>query len=109
MDKLHQVVSVSALDDTRVRVVFDNGVEGVFDCSPYMKNKFWSRLSSPAFFRLVRAECGTLVWPDDIDIDPEEIWEGCVKGGSNAGSAPAPLSAGFTAAEPPARYDADRT
>ena len=81
MKELHQVVSASAMDDAKVRVLFENGVEGVFDCSRYMADKFWARLSDPSFFRLVKADCGTLVWPDDIDIDPEEIWEDCVKSG----------------------------
>ena len=34
---------------------------------------------NPAFFRQVRVDCGTLCWPNDIDIDPEEVWDDCVK------------------------------
>lgn len=35
----------------------------------------WAKLKSPAFFRQVRAECGTLCWPEDIDVAPESVWE----------------------------------
>lgn len=64
------------MDDTKVFVTFDNGTSGVFDCAPYMEESYWSCLKSPAYFRQVKAEYGTLCWPNDIDIDPEEIWDG---------------------------------
>ena len=68
-------VSAQALPDFRVRVAFDTGAVGVFDCKPLLGDAYWKRLADPAFFRLVRAECGTLAWPDDIDISPEDVWE----------------------------------
>ncbi len=73
------VVSAEPLPDFRVRVVFDTGESGVFDCKHLLSDPFWNRLSDPAFFRLVRAAYGTLAWPDDIDIAPEDVWEGTVK------------------------------
>lgn len=79
MKVLHQVVAATPLDDRRIRVSFENGVGGTFDCSPYFKDKYWACLANPAFFRQVRVDCGTLCWPNDIDIDPEEVWDDCVK------------------------------
>ena len=43
-----------------------------------LKDKYWASLANPAFFRQVRVDCGTLCWPNDIDIDPEEVWDDCV-------------------------------
>ena len=79
MNILHQVVAASPLDDTKIRVSFENGMSGFFDCEPYFRDKYWESLSNPAFFRQVRVDCGTLCWPNDIDIDPEEVWDDCVK------------------------------
>ena len=79
MTELHSAIAVEPIDDTRLRVSFDNGAVGVFDCSPYMKEKYWSRLCSPTYFRRVKVECGMLCWPDDIDIAPEDVWEDSVK------------------------------
>lgn len=52
-------------------------------------------------------EYGTLVWPDDIDIAPEDVWERCVRD-------PVPLPNGADSdlaascvAEAPAEYDAE--
>lgn len=72
-------VSAHALPDFRIRVGFDTGAVGVFDCKPLLSDPYWKRLADPAFFRLVRADGGTLVWPDDIDISPEEVWENTVR------------------------------
>ena len=77
MNVLHQVIKAEAVDDKRVRVSFENGVQGLFDCSSYMTDRYWDSLNNPAIFRQVRVECGTLCWPNDIDIDPEEVWEFC--------------------------------
>ena len=75
MKELHSVVKAEPLEDMKVHVVFDNGVDGVFDCAYLTKDPYWAKLSSPAFFRQVRAECGTLCWPEDIDVAPESVWE----------------------------------
>ena len=79
MSVLHQVITAVPIDERRIRVSFENGVEGVFDCSPYMSDRYWASLNNPSFFRQVRVDCGTLCWPNDIDIDPEEVWEDCEK------------------------------
>ena len=79
MEELHSVLTVNPVDDTHLRVSFDNGVVGIFDCSPYMKEKYWASLNSPAYFRQVKAEYGTLCWPNDIDIAPEDVWEDSIK------------------------------
>lgn len=70
----------------------------MFDCKPLLSDPFWNRLSDPAFFRLVRVAYGTLVWPDDIDIAPEDVWEKTVR------DAPAAVLPAFVA-EGPATYD----
>ena len=79
MSVLHQVITAVPVDERRIRVSFENGVDGVFDCSPYMSDRYWASLNNPSFFRQVRVDCGTLCWPNDIDIDPEEVWEDCEK------------------------------
>ena len=79
MEDLHQVMSAEAIDNTHVRVLFDTGESGLFDCAPYMKESYWSSLRSPSYFRQVKVECGMLCWPNDIDIAPEDVWEDAVR------------------------------
>ena len=75
MRELHSVIAAKPLDGMQVKVVFDNGVSGIFDCAYLLKDPYWAKLESPAFFRQVKAECGTLCWPEDIDVPPESVWE----------------------------------
>ena len=106
MEVLHQVVSAVPLDDSKIKVTFETGATGVFDCAPYMADRYWHDLNTPAFFRQVRAECGTLCWPNDIDIDPEEIWEDTVFDEPQA-QVPSQLNAStLSVAEDSPEYDA---
>ena len=79
MEVLHDVVAAKPLDGYRVDVEFDTGERGIFDCSRYLAKPYWRRLNDPQFFKLVRVDYGTLVWPDDIDIGPEEIYDDAVR------------------------------
>ena len=79
MEELHQVISATPLDGLKVLVTFENGVKGVFDCEYLTEDPYWAKLKSPAFFRQVKAECGTLCWPEDIDVAPESVWEDVVR------------------------------
>ena len=75
MEIIHDIVAVKPLDGYRVGVVFDTGEHGVFDCTRYLEKPYWRRLKDLEFFRQVHVDYGTLVWPDDIDIGPEDVWE----------------------------------
>lgn len=86
MEELHSVIEAEPLDGMQVKVVFDNGVSGIFDCSYLVKDPYWAKLGSPSFFRQVRAECGTLCWPEDIDLPPESIWEDVSRSTAHASS-----------------------
>jgi len=63
----------------RLSIIFKDGTHGIFDCSPYWANPYWSKLKDDAFFRMVRVDCGTLTWPGDVDIAPEEVWHNSIK------------------------------
>ena len=63
--------------DYKVRVLFRNGARGLYDCKPLLENAFWSSLRNVKFFNQAHAECGTIVWNDEIDISPESVWEDC--------------------------------
>ena len=75
MNEFHSVIEAEPLNGMQVKVVIDNGVSGTFDCTYLLKDPYWAKLESPAFFRQVKAECGTLCWPEDMDMSPESVWE----------------------------------
>lgn len=73
------VREATPLEGGRIDITFRDGKRGVFDCTPYFSESYWKRLSDPAFFKLVHVDYGTLTWPDDIDIAPEEVWRDTVR------------------------------
>lgn len=79
MDVLHDITAAEPMPGFKVHVTFDTGETGVFDCSAYLGHPYWKRLNDPAFFRLVHVCYGTLAWPDEIDIAPEDVWEKTIR------------------------------
>ena len=58
----------------KVAVEFANGERGVFDLVPYLNYPCYAPLKDPAIFAQVSAAHGTLMWPGEIDIAPEAVW-----------------------------------
>jgi hypothetical protein len=75
MEAIHDIVSAKALDGYKVDVEYDTGEKAVFDCSRYLDMPYWKRLNDKALFNQVMVGYGTLVWPGEIDIGPEDVWE----------------------------------
>jgi hypothetical protein len=84
---LPRIVNVKYLQNHRLELSFNTGEVGVIDFQPDLA-KFHGVLSplrDVAFFAKVQidSESGTLVWPGDIDLDPDVLY-------SRATSAPLP-------------------
>jgi hypothetical protein len=62
-----------ALPDLRLK--FENGEQRRFDMAAYIEQKPWVRLKSGNTFFGAFVENGTVVWPGNIDIDPETLYE----------------------------------
>lgn len=72
---LLDVVRIEVKANHILDLEFENGERRRFDMTPYMKQKPWSRLNSPALFESAYIHLGTVSWPGGIDIDPETLYE----------------------------------
>ena len=72
---LLDVTAVEARPEFLLDLEFENGERRRFDMSPYLHYPIFRRLENPGFFSLARAEHGTVVWPGNIDIAPETLYE----------------------------------
>lgn len=72
------VISAVANDDFTLNLTFEDGKSGIYDMGPLVGNGPWEPLAQLPLFKRVSIECGTTVWPGDIDIAPEELYEHCV-------------------------------
>ena len=68
-------VDVSIGDDHCLHVVFSNGEKRVFDLEPLLDRKCYARLRDKSFLAKVFIQNGCVTWPDEIDIDPEWLYE----------------------------------
>lgn len=75
---LIDVVKVIPRADFQLDLIYANGEQRRFDMRPLLAIKPWNRIAAPETFRLARAEYGTVVWPGEIDIAPETLYDDSV-------------------------------
>lgn len=74
---LEDIVSVQTLGGHKVRLRFEDGVEGVVDIAGIVPfTGVLAPLSDPACFELVSilVEHGTIGWPNGADLDPDVLY-----------------------------------
>lgn len=62
-------------DDYTLLLTFADGTRKVYNARPLLNKSIYSQLNNLAFFKCAKAECGTVVWDNDIDIAPEHLYE----------------------------------
>ncbi len=72
---LLDVVTVKPLPDFKLDLIFENGELRRFDMHPLLAIKPWNRIASLNLFERARVDYGTVVWPGEIDIAPETLYD----------------------------------
>ena len=78
---LIDVIAVRTCPDFQLDLVFKNGERRRFDMRPLLTLKPWDRIAAPAVFERVRVDYSTVVWPGEIDIAPETLYDDSVPEG----------------------------
>lgn len=73
--KLLDVVSVTPTTDFKLLLELENGERRVFDMAPLMDKKPFVRLKGSPLFMKAYVDYGTVVWPGNIDIAPETLYD----------------------------------
>ena len=58
-----------------LRIGFDNGETRRFDVKPYIQGEWYGKLADIQYFRAVRTDGFTVVWPEGQDLCPDEIYD----------------------------------
>jgi hypothetical protein len=75
--ELRDIIRVKVLSGYRLRLKFDDGVEGIVDISEYIPFKgVFRQLKDVEYFRQVKVnpESGTIVWPNGADLDSDVLY-----------------------------------
>lgn len=75
METLLDVVQVEPREDGTLLLVFENGQKRRFDMNPLLVKKPFSKLRKQPLFMKATVAYGTVVWPGNIDIAPETLWD----------------------------------
>ncbi len=75
METLLDVVKVEAKSNYLLHLEFENGEKRIFDMSPYLDKKPFVQLKGSPLFAMASVDYGTVVWPGNIDIAPETLYD----------------------------------
>jgi hypothetical protein len=75
METLLDVVKVVVKTEYILELEFENGERRLFDMSSLMDKKPFNRLKASNTFFAAHVDYGTVVWPGEIDIAPETLYE----------------------------------
>lgn len=68
-----QVVELSPKENYLLHVGLSNGMEGVFDVSPWLEMGIFRELKDRDYFRQVRITYGGIAWPNEQDFSADTI------------------------------------
>jgi hypothetical protein len=71
-----EMVAAIARPEHTVRIVFADGEVRDVDITPLLDTPAFSPLRDPALFEQVKIDehTGTIVWPGEVDLDPDVIY-----------------------------------
>ena len=70
------ITQAKYLEDYKVRVVFNDGKEGVADLSDLLRGPVFDPLKDKKLFAQLRVdeEMATIAWPNGADLAPESVY-----------------------------------
>ncbi len=73
------VVNVVPRDNYQIYVEFDNDECGILNMEPYLDFGIFSKIKDQSLFSKVRVSFDTIEWGNGIDLDPQFVYDKCIK------------------------------
>lgn len=68
------VKEVEPKKDYTLHLTFEDGSKKIYNARHLLEKRLFEKLKNPTFFLRARVENGSVVWSDEIDIDPEVLY-----------------------------------
>ncbi|WP_029408458.1 DUF2442 domain-containing protein [Thiomicrorhabdus sp. Milos-T2] len=72
---LLDVISVKTKPNFGLVLEFENGELRKFDMNHFLNKKPFNKIAKAEIFNQVKVQYGTLIWPGNIDIAPETLYQ----------------------------------
>ncbi len=73
---MNRPLRVEALPDFRIRITYQNGIEGVIDLSADVGRGVFLPLADEAFFQTVHlGDFGQIAWTEELEICPDAAYQ----------------------------------
>ena len=69
-----RVKNVVPIEDYKLKIQFNNGEEGIYDCIHLLDFGVFKELKDINYFKQAKALDGTVVWPHEQDICPDTLY-----------------------------------
>ena len=69
-----RATKVTALDDYRINVVFDDGISGIIDLNELVKKGIFKQLQDKSVFQKAYIDGGAIAWSEELEIDADNIY-----------------------------------
>lgn len=69
-----RVVNAIPLDNYRLKLLFANGEQRIYDCTGLLNFGVFQELQDQNYFKRVNLDHGTVVWPNEQDICPDTLY-----------------------------------
>ncbi len=69
------VTGVTPLRDYKLLLTFEGGEERIFDLKPYLDLGKFSELRDEAMFNSVKIHFDSIEWANQLDLDPEFLYQ----------------------------------
>lgn len=79
-----RVITVSPMDNYKLKLTFTNGEIGIYDCISLLDFGIFKELRDKNYFNKAIALDGTVVWPHEQDICPDTLYFESIKTGDTA-------------------------
>ena len=73
------VKMVEVRPDYQLLLTFNNDEHRLFDVKPYLSKGIFSSLKDYSIFNRVKPINGSVLWPGDLDLCPDTLYEGSVE------------------------------